>query len=104
MKPEAQRIAIAEACGYKPVNGPRLDIHYFQRPWDRKVVPYAHLPNCVGCLNAMHDAEKVLSGRLRDRYELLLCQKLGTPCFIYATAAQRAEAFLRAIGKWEEAS
>jgi len=58
-------------------------------------------------LNAMHEAEKVLTDEqcvfirkhLRERLE-------NHPASRYvwnATARQRAEAFLRALGKWEDA-
>jgi hypothetical protein len=50
-------------------------------------------------LNAMHDAEKTLtSAQLLDYVALLF-----DSCYeaTLATARQRAEAFLRALGKWE---
>lgn len=80
-----------------------------------------HLPDYLGDLNAMHEAEKVLactdegpktSERRRylmileaviagppDRFGYRPNRQLSTP---FATAAQRAEAFLRTIGKWKE--
>ena len=62
------------------------------------------------CLNAMHEAEKVLS-RGKNYYQLggfgfylrTLEQICYQPSCVESTAAQRAEAFLRALGKWEEA-
>lgn len=54
-------------------------------------------------LNAMHEAEKVLSD---DQLNIFYPRQLGawvnTTKPIYATARQRAEAFLRTLGKWEE--
>jgi hypothetical protein len=52
-------------------------------------------------LNAMHEAEKVLSVEQIAKYFWLLCDisKKNNP--FMATARQRAEAFLRTIGKWE---
>lgn len=62
----------------------------------------------------MHEAEKVLTNQQRKVYGELLIQTLsywnselknhGHAAYeiSHATAAQRAEAFLRTIGKWEE--
>jgi hypothetical protein len=59
-------------------------------------------------LNAMHEAEKVLAPKNWDRfskkwwnyYNHLLDDDVQKT--IHATARQRAEAFLRTLGKWEE--
>jgi hypothetical protein len=51
----------------------------------------------------MHEAEKTLTD---DQREVFYPRNLGawqSPFnVIYATARQRAEAFLRVMGKWEE--
>jgi hypothetical protein len=70
------------------------------------------LPDYLSDLNAMHDAEDTLFGSVYDRYyneiaKLIDPYDSDTARFadfavINATAAQRAEAFLRTIGKWEE--
>ena len=88
MKPEQQRIAIAEACGE-----------------DNDSIYRDLIPDYLNDLNAMHEAEKVLV-RLQwvsylRRLQTLCDESVSWP--IHATAAQRAEAFLRTIGKWEEA-
>ena len=93
MKPEAQRIAIAEACGWKP--------NPFERDMRGQMFPQSP-PDYPNDLNAMHEAEKAMSVNDRNRY----IDTLGTTYhdsweFCTATAAQRAEAFLRTIGKWE---
>jgi len=60
--------------------------------------------NCCNDLNAMHEAEKTLSYKQKRTY----CEKLFNLPTIelesntFATARQRAEAFLKTIGKWEE--
>jgi len=67
------------------------------------------LPNYHGDLNAMHEAEKVLdrgeNHLMRGGFGLYLIN-LPRVCDgeprVCATAAQRAEAFLRTIGQWEE--
>lgn len=50
-------------------------------------------------LNAMHEAEKVLTKEHCDSYEHRLGMTVNRPW--HATARQRAEAFLRTLGKWE---
>ena len=58
----------------------------------------------------MHEAENTLDGYMMHRYVTELLALTGGPgtagsfSHVHATAAQRAEAFLRTIGKWEEAS
>jgi len=65
--------------------------------------------NYHGDLNAMHEAEKSLSFEQRDSfmerlYELTIEESKHehTWGMTHATAAQRAEAFLRTIGQWED--
>jgi hypothetical protein len=89
--------AIAEACGrerspdggWYPDNGLRVGTQA--------------IPDYCTDLNAMHEAEKVLTD---DQREVFYPRNLGawqSPFnVIYATARQRAEAFLRTVGKWEE--
>lgn len=146
MKPEQQRIAIAEACGWRkwkfgdpwrkglqladqrfdgfirrvikdaPANSKTvlIDIDEMQTHDASDVIsdylPASHWvrndeikifpPDYLNDLNAMHEAENVLNTReLWEIYKNHLLQWMTEP--ICATAAQRAEAFLRAIGKWE---
>lgn len=58
-------------------------------------------------LNAMHEAEKVLTDEQCVFVRVHLRERLKNyPASRYvwhATARQRAEAFLRTLGKWEEA-
>lgn len=107
MKPEAQRIAIAEACGWK---GPF--VHYDS--WSRVPVGlYADSPNFadqpvpdfLNDLNAMHEAELLLLPFESDAWQtyagwLSHLTPLGGQD--HATASERAMAFLKAIGKWVE--
>ena len=90
MTPEAQRTAIAEACGWKT-------------EYRDAVSSVTALPDYLNDLNAMHEAEKVLTSEQVTSYVYSLesmNEQWSTPAF--ATAFQRAEAFLRTIGKWEE--
>ena len=121
MTPQKQRIAIAEACGWTVT-------HWKVNPFDviatKDGTEYLlkHLPDYLNDLNAMHEAEKfILSTDLYIQYVNYLFRSVGlnrtyymgaTPevfpadrqfAVFHATAAQRAEAFLRTIGKWEEA-
>ena len=100
MTPEKQRIAIAEVCGWKYVNTNKhtwIDPHGQGEPFHKGA------PDYLNDLNSMHEAEKELIGR--NNWELCgYVHKLhfatnGWPAF--ASAAQRAEAFLREINKWE---
>lgn len=72
--------------------------------YDRKlsVFPvWEPCPNYCGDLNAMHEAEKVFDcPELYDGNLIKVCG--GVQYMWHATARQRAEAFLRTLGKWEE--
>ena len=115
MNKEKQCIAIAEACGWTreyadvPTWVASLDsykgsISYsvstllFRR--SEKCVIARHLPDYLNDLNAMHGAEKVLTADQWYQYDKLM--PLRDPQKMHATATQRAEAFLRTIGKWVE--
>jgi hypothetical protein len=70
---------------------------------------YKYLLNYCTNLNAMHEAEKVLKGYDQiATYVWHLENRAGDwstdlqLMATHATARQRAEAFLRTLGKWEE--
>lgn len=94
MKPEEQRVAIAEACGTLkcPSTGWPLGLN--------------SLPDYLNDLNAMAEAEKALTPEQQSQYAMVLHDYHGTPLatfwrrVICSTAAQRAEAFLRTVNKW----
>ena len=101
MTHEAQRIAIAEACGWTlchatgglPCGVPPGFIHEEN---SRQV------PNYTGDLNSMHEAEKVLTRQQQSEYAYQLSEIVAPItaedwCIAHATAAQRAEAFLRTL-------
>ena len=62
---------------------------------------WRRLPNYCNDLNAMHEATQSLTKDQLRWYRNLLIEMTGTFEAIDATAAERAEAFLRTIGKWE---
>lgn len=103
MNPEQQQIKIAEACGFYKEE-PWLD----GRPcWGHKDHPkhigFEEIPDFLHDLNAMHEAEKVLTGEQWVAYVRLLgkvTEEQKGRC--HATAAQRAEAFLRTLKLWVE--
>jgi hypothetical protein len=123
MTPEAQRIAIAEACGWRNVRKEPP----FDKPWDAPLGTspratysgegFEKVPDYLRDLNAMNEAEKVLtnddadSGSQWSYVQQLIhitkaeSMEMHREVFIVstATAAQRAEAFLRTLGKWEDA-
>jgi hypothetical protein len=113
MTPEAQRIAIAEACGWMHVRS--LGCQY--RRWhDIDGKRYGEtiecLPDYLNDLNAMASAEKMLPCERLGDYLNRLVELTGycdTKTFTQAnfdlataTASQRAEAFLRALNLWVE--
>jgi hypothetical protein len=119
MTPEAQRIAIAEACGWKKVGSPEqvAATSGFTMPEKWVIDPNGALqfphntPDYLNDLNAMHEVEKVLDVNIESedspRYEYSrqvyrIVESRRQP--FRSTAAQRAEAFLRTLGKWEESA
>lgn len=116
MKPERQNIVIAEACGWRrdyfdEDSGAR---RYFWRNPANKNDIWSEPPNHLSSLDAMHKAEKMLTPQQQSDYHchiLALMPESMHDCtetrlwnYVHATAAQRAEAFIKAIGKWEEKS
>ncbi len=139
MKPEAQRIAIAEARGMR---GPfTIEKEWFSDGDSDGLEPVMRdcngrrVPDYPADLNAMHEAEKILTHQQKQAYIRVLAivcdgeqEEYGSGEFdqpwpspanqceydwferpddcaikvVTATAAQRAEAFLRILGKWED--
>ena len=103
MTPEQQRIAIAQACGWTGFNPDNIPdcLQYTARAPSGK---WGLIPDYLNDLNAMHEAEEWLlindthafACYLSDFFEVHGCGA------IHLEAYQRAEAFLRTIGKWVE--
>ena len=102
MNKEEQRISIAESCGFINV-----------RMWGESCIASMvvsdkgkywgslGVPDYLNDLNAMHEAEKMLEADDNHAYGCYCCnlyEKHGNT--VSLTASQRAEAFLRTIGKW----
>ena len=108
MKPEQQRIKIAEALGWKHIQRLQSGWHGCQTQG-----PLEELPYYPEDLNAMHEAVSIFDYDQADEFEEHLCDickrsndKKDNPApwrfaVINATAAQRAEAFLRTLNLWE---
>ena len=95
MTEESINTIIAEACGFS------IELSNLQSGLDIvKDGERRPLPSYCSDLNAMHEAEKVLIKKHYDSYEHRLGMTVNRPW--HATARQRAEAFLRTIGKWED--
>jgi hypothetical protein len=129
VNPEAQIIAIAEACGWNYWECESLKNSQLRHPyvtasimrgnthfqWSKVRKPQwfngiIDCPDFCNDLAAMHDIEGCLTMAQTDRYaRLLACLDAKEPYTshyraAHATAAQRAEAFLRTIGKWEDSA
>jgi hypothetical protein len=101
MTNEQINIAIAEACGWTDIDRGR-GFRPVAKEFNDESKSF--IPDYCNDLNAMHEAEEVLT---RDQIEVF-CEQLlpkhhGIWWGIHTTARQRAEAFLRTIGKWEGA-
>ncbi len=104
MSPEAQRIAIATACGWS--NKAKSPYQDWRGPDGESCNTPSGMPNYTGDLNAMHEAEKVIKGHHQwGEYKRLLsiiCYT-GFEFPVDATAGQRSESFLRTLLLWKEA-
>jgi hypothetical protein len=108
-----QRIAIAKALGIQPITkcgwcvdgiiGTETD-HYRcgQCKGTGLIEPYYDCPDYLNDLDAMHEVEKKISGREDEATYRTCLEKLRGWDFWKASAAQRAEAFLRTLDLWEE--
>jgi hypothetical protein len=115
MTPEQQRIAIAEACGWK-LTYPGCETSNWKSPVGQ--AGFLSPPNYLNDLNAMHEAEKILTGSQYDNFVCYLLPKeeqrhynswglegvssISPRLLVSPTAAQRAEAFLRTLNLWTE--
>jgi hypothetical protein len=88
--------AIAEACGRKR----RPDGDWYP---DNGSAGTQAILKYSNCLNAMHEAESILT---EDQLWIMareIEKNWEDEWYFRATARQRAEAFLKTIGKWEDA-
>ena len=110
MNDEEINAAIAEACGWKLQGSPEHQNttdgwqfgHTFAIKPSGEVVSHNSIPNYCGDLNAMHEVEKVLERKQWHVYADNIDEMHRKIELIHATARQRAEAFLKTVGKWEK--
>lgn len=122
MSPEAQRIAIAEVTGWKwflsPCNNEQNVLARSQEEANKIKLGgwiWELTPDYLNNLNAMHEAEKTLPadesadghwGYIGHLIEVTKAEsmEMHREVFIvaHATAAQRAEAFLRTLSLWDD--
>lgn len=122
MNPDQQRIKIAEACGWSNVKiYPRSDSNKRHSEDTESIgIGCRHpswgggscsVPNYPHDLNAMHEAEKVLTDaqwlEYRDELRTVVLGPVRMvsdwyKADLHATAAQRAEAFLKTLKLWVE--
>lgn len=119
MSPEKQQIAIAKLCGwiFNYIGNCWSGDLYSVKPPGRLKQTYTReaaiktLPDYLNDLNVMHEVEKTLGARSATYANVLeeVCRRdrgdlVSDGQKWHATAAQRAEAFLRTFDKWEESA
>jgi hypothetical protein len=123
MKPEEQRIAIAEACGWTEIGviDYLCGIHpqmLNAKAYDGSPLtpPIWEIPDYLKDLNAIHEAETLViyaNDKFPKKYtqqiKAAICRDAGVKkaqmdfdMCITATAAQRAEAFLKTLNLWKQ--
>ena len=109
MSPEAQRIAIAEVCGWKRhADG----VGFYQGEFHAFKTSYG-CPDYLNDLNALHEAEKFLNNKasIQSYLENIIVNVLEehaqgdgsleeTWLVCQASAKLRAKSFLQTFGKW----
>ena len=117
MRLDKQRVAIAEFCGYKDialreVGDAQTGCGYYD--WCSGICGKGGvvIPEYINDLNAMHKAEQMMTPMQKLNYKRkylwdayydgLPVEKIPLAAPVDATAAQRAKALLKTIGKWED--
>ena len=97
MTKEQQLIKIAEVCGWHCNQFGLWGIDFADGVSGSP-------PDYPNDLNAMHEAEKILTAQQRRSYVSYIFNLPASECEsnTFATAAQRAKAFLRTLNLWEE--
>lgn len=97
-------VAIAEACGWTDILAPTSPPEFNRRPTGiRDGFERKQIPNYVHDLNDMRDAERVLNEKQYIAFMKHLGERSKKRRDIWnAPACHRAEALLRALGKWKE--
>ncbi len=117
MTPNEQQIAIAEACGWTGIYT-GSDKKSYGHHENQTTTLREPIPGYLNDLNAMHEAEKVLTdnfttqdfqlARFIGHLENVVSRDVAIPpvgwswALVTSTAAQRAEAFLRTLDLWKD--
>lgn len=96
MTNEQINAAVAEACGWHSIT--TTGIHGMKGP----LRGYMQIPDYCTDLNAMHEAEGTLNEDQLWQMAREIEKNWEDQWYFRATAHQRAEAFLKTLGKWEE--
>ena len=114
MTDEQINAAIAEVCGWTECRlVAKVVLSVLRDPVAYGVPPNRTYeiacPNYCADLNAMHEAERIIADKGVNAWWIycgnivrLMPSIFGNETAVMATARQRAEAFLRTLGKWEE--
>lgn len=122
MSPEAQHEAVCKAAGHYLIEDDETDSVSLRHPtlpvrhpWHRKgfeQFAWENCPDFLSDLNAMHEAEQILTFSQRIQYRTTLQLVMSKSLIpgdlickseIYrAIAPQRAEAFLRTLNLWKD--
>lgn len=104
---EQIKITIAEACGWTRIPaenvGTTARLFYGDIWWrddeNNTIASADQLPDYLNDLNAMHEAEKMLTEEQFSKYVWTLLGDGKIECreFLAATARQRAEAFIKTL-------
>ena len=124
MNPEKQREAIAVACGWRKIDGLNCSLYHFRcwvapgvnekEHWKFRVCPPSYLDDHTAMnevlvylfekgIRGMRDGQALSSYALQ--LDLIINRDHRGECThrrLIATAAQQAEAFLKALNLWEE--
>lgn len=105
MSDEQMRIKIAEACGWheekEPVGSANATAWWHHN--DRYPSYLMPVPDYLNDLNACAEFEAMLTSAERFTYIVELNKLCGDePSAVWATARQRAEAFLKTLNLWKD--
>ena len=108
MTPEAQRIAIAEACGWEWKETSERGGNKFKSCWYhpdyRFVTESANLPDYLNDLNAMYEAMETLTDDqlfTMSRWLQHVTRSARIVTVMHSKAAHRAEAFLKTLNLYK---
>jgi len=101
MNKQQQRIAIAEAVGWKSIQGSTH--HSGAEGYNPSTGVLEHIPDYLTDLNAAQNAFQTLTTQQKRTCAAHVICMLKSGQFMFdATAAQWSEGVLRTLGKWED--